>query len=308
MANVAKKAIIRALVDGVLTDLMVKTNTENVWVDESTTLSAKLSEIMTEAALHAKKTEVTEEINAAINGLINGAPETYNTLKEISDYIAAHEDVVEALNAAIGAKASQADLTALQGVVNGIKSTVDGLGALATKDVVAESDLGEALASKINGKADKATTLAGYGITDAYTGEVIDQKIADAVRNATGGESAATVKQDLETYKTSNDARVKAIEDDYLKGADKTELQGAISSGDEATLGAAKTYADGLNTAMDTRVQAVEAAKHEHGNKAVLDGITSDLVTEWNSKGTTFVQASEPANLAAGDLFIQLVD
>ena len=43
------------------------------------------------------------------------------------------------------------------------------LGALAAKDEVAMADLASALQAIINGKADAATTLAGYGITDAMT-------------------------------------------------------------------------------------------------------------------------------------------
>lgn len=46
----------------------------------------------------------------------------------------------------------------------------------------------------------------------------------------------------------------------------------------------AKDYADGLNSAMDTRVKALEADKHTHANKAVLDGITSAKVTAWDAK------------------------
>ena len=42
--------------------------------------------------------------------LINGAPSTLDTLKEIADAMAEHEEVVEALNDAIGTKAKQAEL------------------------------------------------------------------------------------------------------------------------------------------------------------------------------------------------------
>lgn len=48
-------------------------------------------------------------------------------------------------------------------------------------DKIAESDLASALATKVNGKADAATTLAGYGIADAYTKTEIDGKIAAGV-------------------------------------------------------------------------------------------------------------------------------
>lgn len=52
------------------------------------------------------------------------------------------------------------------------------LGAMAGKSEVAEGDLASALATKINGKADAATTIAGYGITDAYTKTETDTALA----------------------------------------------------------------------------------------------------------------------------------
>lgn len=47
-----------------------------------------------------------------ISELINGAPSTMDTLKEIADAMAENQSVVEALNTAIGTKASNSDLTA----------------------------------------------------------------------------------------------------------------------------------------------------------------------------------------------------
>ena len=38
MSNVTKKAILRALVEGVLTDLMVQTKADNVYLDDTTTV------------------------------------------------------------------------------------------------------------------------------------------------------------------------------------------------------------------------------------------------------------------------------
>lgn len=217
MANTAKNAILKTKIEGVIYEVMVKTGAANVYVDDTTTLSAKLAEIIADVATKATKTELTDglatkansththaqgdvtgltdalndrpttsamntAISTAISNLIDGAPETYDTLKEIAEYIASDKTAMDTLNAAIGKK------------------------------------------------ADKATTLAGYGITDAMTAEAINKAISDAIAAATGGESASEVKTALDTYKTSNDARVKAIEDDYLKAADKTELQGKIDA------------------------------------------------------------------------------
>ena len=56
--------------------------------------------------------------------------------------------------------------------------------------------------SALDEKADTATTLAGYGITDAYTKAETDKAIADKVADVTGGESAAAVKLLLEAEVT----------------------------------------------------------------------------------------------------------
>ena len=65
----------------------------------------------------------------------------------------------------------------------------------------------------IEGKLEKVgdweVDLTGY-----YTKVEVDDKIAEAIEGATGGESAASVKAALEAYKTANDTKVKALETD----------------------------------------------------------------------------------------------
>lgn len=226
----AKNAILKTKIEGVIYEIMVKTGASNVIVDDQgTTLATKLASIIADLALKVTKDELTEglagkansshthaqadvtgladaltarptteamntAISTAISGLIDGAPETYDTLKEIAEYIASDKTAMQTLNDAIGSKAN------------------------------------------------KATTLEGYGITDSMTATQITKAIEDALSSATGGESAAAVKAALESYKTSNDARVKAIEDDYLKAADKTELQGNIDAAKEIANAKSKIY------------------------------------------------------------------
>ena len=225
----AKNAILKTKIEGVIYEIMVKTGAANVYVDDTTTLSTKLAEIIADLALKATKEEVTNglaekaaashthaqadvtglgdalsarptteamntAISTAISNLIDDAPETYDTLKEIADYIASDKTAMQTLNDAIG------------------------------------------------NKANKATTLEGYGITDSMTATQINKAIQDALAAATGGESAADVKVALDNYKTSNDARVKVIEDDYLKAADKTALQGNIDAAKEIANAKSKIY------------------------------------------------------------------
>lgn len=204
MSNVAQKAILTAKINGVLKDLMVKTSADQVFIDDSTTLAAKLTELVSAldgkaAVNHTHEADslfatsadgnrrslqkvldekaTTEAMNgaisAAISELIGGAPETYNTLKEIADYIEAHKEVVDALNAAISNKADASVVTTLQETVTAIKTVTDSLGALATKDSVAESDLDEALKAKIN-----ASTAANHShdnktVLDGITADLV---------------------------------------------------------------------------------------------------------------------------------------
>lgn len=212
--STAKNAILKAKIEGVINELMVKTDAANVYVDENTTLAAKLSSIIADIAAKASTADLTAglatkaaaehthaqsevvgltdalallastaSVNAAIDALrqemLGDTPvEAYNTFTELAAYISEHQEVSDALSAAIGTK------------------------------------------------ADKATTLEGYGIADAYTKTQVDSKIADAISAATGGESAASVKASLDAYKTENDARVDALEADSHTHANKTVLDG----------------------------------------------------------------------------------
>ena len=89
--------------------------------------------------------------------------------------------------------------------VSALSTKVDNLGKLAAKDEVAETDLAAALKTKIDGKAGKATTLAGYGIEDAYTKTtaegMVDEKITALALGTMSKEKAAdyTKTADLET-------------------------------------------------------------------------------------------------------------
>lgn len=68
--------------------------------------------------------------------------------------------------------------------VNGDDVAIKGLAALAFKAKVSQSDLDDALAAVLEGKADKATTLDGYGITNAYTKDEINAKISAVYKPA----------------------------------------------------------------------------------------------------------------------------
>lgn len=170
MATDIQKAILQAKIEGILKKIIVKTNADNVMYDDSTTLTAKLAEILAslgkKAEASAVTTEIQQKIDAAVNGLIDGAPDTYNTLKEIADYISQHEEAKEALQKAIGDKLDKTTFQTFQ-------NSVEKLGALAGKDKVAESDLDAELAEKVNAASEGNHSHANKSVLDGITGEKV---------------------------------------------------------------------------------------------------------------------------------------
>ena len=163
----AKKAIIQAMVEGVLVNLLVQTNAENVMVDETTTLTAKLAEMMADISVVPTQSMLTSSIAALRTELMgDGVPEAYDTFKELADYIETHQEAADALTAAIGEKADKSAVEAIQ-------ETINSLGALASKSTVEESDLSPALKEKLNAAASGDSAHPNKEVLDGITAEKV---------------------------------------------------------------------------------------------------------------------------------------
>ena len=194
MSNV-RNAILTALLEGAMVELMVKTKADNVYIDATTTLAAKLAEII--ASLNSKVTteSMNAAITAAIDDLIDGAPETYNTLKKIAAYISEHEDVVNTLNSAIGNKADKTTVQAIQ-------TTVNALGALSKKSVVTEDDLDSALKEKVNAASEGNHSHSNKAVLDGITSNKV---------SAWDGKGKFYVQSSQPSSLTANDLWAKLI-------------------------------------------------------------------------------------------------
>lgn len=176
----AKDAIFKAMVENAIVELMVKTRVSNVYLDDGTaTLASKLAEIVTAINDRAKKADVTDEIStavsAAIDDLIGGAPGTYDTLKEIADYLETHENEYTALVKTVGGKVDKVTGKELSSndFTDAYKALLDGLGALASKSKVTESDLDTALAAKVNAAAQGNHSHANKTVLDNITADKV---------------------------------------------------------------------------------------------------------------------------------------
>ena len=180
---------------------------------------------------------IAEEAQQLINDFLTGTDtdEVVNKLKEIQAELDKLGGVVD-LEAALALKADleyvNTELAKKQNVIaEGTYATPDDVATAkgeaiadaegkiaaaetrAATDAQSKADAAKQAAiadadGKLANKADKANTLAGYGITDAYTATETDAAIAAKIKEMTGGESAADVLSALNDYKKVNDREI----------------------------------------------------------------------------------------------------
>ena len=120
--------------------------------------------------------EVSSLIDTKISALVDSAPEELNTLKELATAIQGNQSTITAINNAITSKADKATTYTKTEVDTELAKKAN------TADVFTKSETysQSAIDTSLSLKADKATTLQGYGITDAVSNT--DSRLSDARR------------------------------------------------------------------------------------------------------------------------------
>ena len=183
---------------------------------------------------------------------------------ELQGKITTNADAIAAIKEDVDAFFADADMTesakdTLKELQEYIASDETGAAAMAAS-IKQNSDAIDVVEGKVATIEGNITTLQGEDT--AIKGRL------DAIESAIG--ESGSVADDIAT------AKQEAID---AAAADATSKANTAESN-------AKTYADGLNTSMNTRVEALEAVDHSHANQTVLDGITSDKVTAWDGAVT----------------------
>lgn len=224
----------------------------------------KLSDLATDAELKT----VSDDLDA-LETLVGVIPDGY-TSTTIADYAKELADAVAA---------NGYDDTEIKGLIQDNTdaiSELDGeVGDLTTLKTNEKTSVVGAINEVVDGKANAATTITGYGITDAYTKTEVDSAITTAVANAEHLKRSIVAalpevaNADAHTIYmveiTGGDGNQKYEEFMLINGAFEKIGDSAVDLTDYATKtevttakGEANTYADRLNTAMDTRVTTLE--------------------------------------------------
>lgn len=272
MANTAKNAILRAKIEGVIHEIMVKTTADNVFIDAESTLTSVLTNIFTMLNNKTESSDIESAINELKQELLGDTPiEAYNTFTELAQYIETHKEAADALTEAIGKKADQT-------TVDGIVETLNGLGALATKSTVGENDLDATLKEKVNAAAEGNHSHTNKTVLDGITAEKV----------SAWDSAEANAKSHANDLNANMNTRVEALE--------------AIDHEHEN-----KALLDSYTQTEENLADAV-AKKHEHANKDLLDQIDEGVIAAFEAKANIYYSKTEPTTFTENDLWVQLVD
>lgn len=248
---------------------------------------------------YAKTSEVTEAINGAKTELKKYTDDAKNEAVTAAGTNADTKISTKIGEIGEGTVKSYVDgkETTINASIGTVDAKVEALGALAKKDKVAETDLADALKTKIDGKADSATTLVGYGIGDAYTKTEVDDKISSIDTKVTSNTNAIEAINNTETgilaeakkyadSKVYDDAVVKA---DIKKNTDAISTLNGTGEGSVTKAvadGIAKVVADAPEDFDTLKEIADWIANDTTGSVKMANDIAAVIGTDKSEDGT----------------------
>lgn len=132
---------------------------EEVGADPKGTAESKVSTHNTNTAAHNDIRLLIEGLTRRLNALANSDDTTLDQMAEVVSYIKSNRTLIESVTT---------DKVNVLDIVNNLTTNVSNKPLSAAQGVVLKG-LIDTLQTAVNGKAAKATTLAGYGITDGAT-------------------------------------------------------------------------------------------------------------------------------------------
>lgn len=206
---------------------------------------------------------VDKKVADAVAAIVNDAPEAYDTLKEISDWISGHENDASAMNSAIQTnKTDIANLAKLVGTLpegDASKTIVEYIDSK-----VGAVDLSSAIATAKQEAIDASKTYSD-GLAKNYATADQGAKADTALQEA----DVATLRTDVADVKASigeDGATTKAIADAKKAGTDASAAVTALADGQVATNTAAIS-------ALETKVGTLESVSYKPMTNEEIDAL-----------------------------------
>lgn len=225
---------------------------------------------------------VTKTVNDAIAAVVASAPEDFDTLKEMSDWIAGHEDDASAMNSAI-----QANTTAI-GVASQEESEPGAGDAVAAtglhKKIEDEITRATGVESGLDTRISTLESQAGTGTVAEQIGAAIADLDAN-VSNTPGTDGLSLTVVQTDGVITSVSGSILANTYDAYGAAYNVEQaligNAASDTATSATIAGAKKYADSLGTNYDPAgsAQTAQSNAASYTDSAISAALTWDVVT-----------------------------
>lgn len=319
----SKNSILKGIVNGQVTELYPKTSADNTFLASGTSVETALGTMPTTETVNGL-------ISAAIDALIDGAPATYDTLKEISDWIATHQSEYEALIAAIAGKVDKvegkglstedyttAEKTKLAGIEAGANNytlptaTANALGGIKVGANLAIDSSTGVLSGDYSAASSSAAGLMSAtdktkldGIEAGATAITVDSAISSSSTNPVENQAIYTAlagKVDTEAGKGLSTNDYTDTEKTKLAGIEAGANNYSLPTAAAGTLGGVKV---GSNLAIDAN--GVLSGNYSNASSSAAGLMSAADKTALDAKPDVYVQATQPSGLKAGDIWFQI--
>ena len=223
-----------------------------------------------EEAIEIINGEGEGSIKKAVADLVNGAPEALNTLDELAAALRDNADILDAVEAAFDKKLSDEKAALQKEIDDDVKVVADELAK--QKDANQAGTLAKKIADEIaRADAEEKDIRADFAAADAALKAELQKEIDD------------DVKAEADIARAAEKANADAIK--------------AINDAENGILAQAKAHANGLDQAMDLRVDALETFKNGHSHESMEGRI--EALENANKENGTVASAIKSAQDAA---------
>ena len=324
----SKNSILKGIVNNTVTELYPKTAADNVFLVSNGAVTSNT----VQSALDSMPTTTAVEgmISTAISELIDGAPSTYDTLKEISDWISTHEDAYQGLLADLANKVDKvsgkglstedyttAEKTKLSGIAEGANNyslptaSASVLGGIKVGDNLAIDSTTGVLSGNYSAASSSAAGLMSAAdkskldaIDAGATAVTVDDAISSTSENPVQNKviySALAGKVDTVSGKGLSTNDYTDTEKTKLAGIAEGANNYSLPTAAAGTLGGVKV---GTNLAIDAN--GVLSGNYSNATSSAAGLMSATDKANLDAKPDVYVQSSQPSGLKAGDIWFQI--